>query len=408
MDIIIDEIEGNLWVAAVKNKRLFGLEIDAVNEEVRWGSLYRAKIIDINKAMDAAFVDLDEDNIGLLHNADTFHKDADGHYKKGGGEAIGKKFKAGDLVTVQAKGGYLLSDDEDSLALEDKSVRVSMNITLPGRHLIFSPMMEGNRISKRIIDKKQRKQLTKMLENVDDIQGCILRASASNVQTDILSREGTILKEIWERLQEFITGTEHGIIMEGPDAIARTLSNHAAENIDTIDAATYDPYIEAEEWCDIYAPDLVARVKQIEDLPTQVPLALIDQHDLMSQIEEVFQPYILLKGGGNIIIQDTAALCAIDINRGSDTSSNLSINLKAVEEIGRQTRITNLGGIIIIDFLKMNKKAEKQALLDALTILASQDPCTVQVHGFTTLGLIELTRERRTPPLQDCLEHIIE
>ena len=408
MDILVDEMDGTLWVVTTKNNKLHGLEIDAAAEEVRWGSIYRAKVIDINKAMDAAFLDLDGENTGILHNADIFYQDNKGNYKKGGDIAIGKRLQPGELVTVQAKGGYLFTEDSDHMAMEDKSVRVSMNITLPGRHLIFSPMMSKNRISKRIIDKKQRKQLTKMLNSVDDIQGCILRSSAASVQTDILKREGSILKEIWERLQEYIEGPEHGIIMEGPDAIARTLSNSANETIDRIEASTNDSHAETEEWCEIYAPDLVARVALIEDLSPNVPLALLDHHDLMTQVEDLFQPYWILDGGGSIILQETAALCAIDVNRGSDTGSNLSINLKAVEELGRQIRIMNLGGIIMVDFLRMSSKADKQKLMDALDILASNDACTVQIHGFTALGLVEMTRERRTPPLLDCLEHVIE
>ena len=98
------------------------------------------------------------------------------------------------MLVVQAKSGYLPKLDSMDITIEDKSPRVSMNITLPGRHLIFSPMMDENRISKRIHDKKRRKQLTKMLNNVDTVQGCILRASAADTQTDVLIREGKNIK----------------------------------------------------------------------------------------------------------------------------------------------------------------------------------------------------------------------
>lgn len=408
MDILVDEMEESLWVATVENNALTGLEIDPDNEEVRWGSIYWGKVTHIDKALDAAFVDLDGDNTGILHNADVRITDKDGNIQKGGDVSIGKLIKPGDMITVQAKSGYLPRMDSTDITIEDKSARISMDITLPGRHLIFSPMMQENRISKRIYDKKQRKQLTKMLNNVGDVNGCILRASAANVQTDILIREGKILKEIWEQLQQFLQGNECSTIMLGPDALQRTLSDQADKTIHNIDIVTMEQYQEVEEWCEIYAPDLVTKIKPVELPDQELDLGLFDFHDILDQIEDLFQPYVLLKGGGNIIIQETAALCAIDINRGGDTRSALTVNLDALEEIGRQIKLRNLGGIIIIDLLKTTGKKDREKLLTALDTLVIADPCTVQIHGITNLGLVEITRNRRTPPLQDRLELTFE
>lgn len=408
MQILIDEMEESLWVATIKDNKLHGLEIDPVDEEVRFGSIYLAKVLKIDKAMDAAFVQLDVDNTGLLHNKDVRLQDKNGNTVKGGSKAIGKLIKPGDMITVQAKSGYLPKPDSDDLTMEDKSAKVSMNITLPGRHLIFSPMMEKNRISKRIYDKKQRKQLTKMLNNVESIKGCILRASAANTQTDMLVREGGILKHIWEELQAYLQGDEACLIMEGPDAMQRMFSDNAGALISDINLTTMDRYQEVEEWCEIYAPDLVTKIKPIELPNGDDDLALFDFFDIIDQIEDLFQPYVILKAGGNIIIQETAALTAVDINRGGDTRGNLAINLDALDEIGRQLRLRNIGGIIIVDFLKMQTKKEKDKLLAAMETLIQLDPCTVQIHGLTALGLAEITRKRRTPALQDRLDLALE
>ncbi len=368
---------------------------------MRWGSVYWAKVTHIDKTLDAAFIDLDGENSGLLTNADVRILQKDGSYKKGGDVAIGKLIKSGQMIAVQAKSGYLPQLDSTDLTFEDKSVRVSMDITLPGRHLILAPMMINNRISSRITDKKQRKAMMKMLGSVDNIKGCILRASAADVQTDILMREGKILKNMWEQIQEFFSGNEVGLIMEGPNAIQRSIGDNAHRTINTIEITTMEKYQEIEEWCEIFAPDLVTKIVPI-DLPHQnVELELFDLRDMLDQIEHLFQPYVILKNTGNIIIQETAALTAIDVNRGGDKRNRLSVNLEAAEQIGRQLRLRNLGGIIIIDFLKMTNKKDKEALLSAIRDIAADDPCTVQVHGLTSLGLIELTRKRRTPALQE-------
>jgi len=404
MHILIDELNESLWVAATQNNKLKDLEIDPFEEEVRSGSVYWARVIKIDKAMDAAFVQLDEDNAGILHNTDFFGLTKDGKLERDGNIAIAKKIKAGDMLAVQAKSGYLPRIDSTDITMEDKSVRVSMNITLPGRYLIYAPSMENNRVSKRIRDKKERKQLTKMLNEVEMIKGCILRAAAANTQTDVLIRESEILKHIWEELQNYFEGNTPFQVMDGPDSIRRMLSDQAAYQIDRIDVSTMDQFKEVEEWCEIYAPDLVTKIHPADLPQPDADLALFDFHDLLDQVDMLFEPYILMNGGGNIIIQDTAALTAIDINRGGDTRGNLAINLDALNEIGRQIRLRNLGGIIVIDFLKMNKKIEKDTLLAAFEGIIAEDPCTVQLHGLTNLGLVELTRQRRTPPLQQRLD----
>ncbi len=397
-------MDESLWVATVEKNKLLGLEIDPINEEVRWGSIYWAKVTRIDKSLDAAYLNLDEENTGILYNADIRITDKKGNIQKGGDKAIGKLIHPGDMIAVQAKSGYLHRLDSTDLTIEDKSTRVSMDITLPGRYLIYSPMMSENRISKRIHNKKQRKQLTKMLNNVDNIKGCILRSAAANTQTDILIREGNILKKIWEQLQEFLNGKNVALIMLGPDALQRTLSDQAGKTISTIDIITMDQYQHVEEWCEIYAPDLVTKISPIEIPDHDMDLGLFDFRDLLDQIDALFQPYILMKNGGNMIVQETAALTAIDINSSGDTRSSLNINLEATEEIGKQLRLRNLGGIIIVDFLKMKHKKEKESLMKALNELGTEDPCTIQIHGMTALGLVEITRKRRTPPLQELLD----
>lgn len=399
MDILVDEHEGSLWVATIEKRKLIGLEIDPYEEEVRYGTIYWGEVIRIDKALDAAFINLDDENTGLLHNADIL---IDG--KKGGKDAIGKHLKAGDKIAVQAKSGYLPREDSADLTIEDKSARVSMNITIPGRHLIYSPFTQEKRISRRITDKKQRKQLTKMLNSVENIDGCILRASAANVQTDILIRESKILREIWEQIQEFLKGDEISPIMMGPDALQRTLSDQAGKTIASLDIVTMERYQEVEEWCEVYAPDLVTKVTPVELPDKNMELGLFDFRDILDQIDDLFQPYILMKGGGSIIIEETAALTAIDINRGSDIRPTQTINLEAIREIARQIRLRNIGGIIVIDLLKTKSKKEREELLKELNKMANHDPCTVQIHGITNLGLAEITRKQRSPSLQDRID----
>ncbi|MBN8521895.1 MAG: ribonuclease E/G [Alphaproteobacteria bacterium] len=403
MDILIEELDDGLWVAATENGRVTGLEIDPAREAVRWGGIYWGRVMKIDTAMDCAFIDLDGENVGLLHNADVRIFDSKGRVKKGGDVAIGKLIEPGQMIGVQAKSGYLPKDDDD-LTPEDKTARVSMDITLPGRYLIYSPVMTENRVSSRVKDGRLKKQLLKMLESIDGMQGCILRSSAVGMQTDILIREAHILKNIWTEVQGFFDGGGASLIMDGPDAIQRTLSDLAGERIQRIEVVTMERFEQAEEWCEIFAPDLVTKIEPIELKDPNAELALFDYRDIMDQIESLSVPYVVMPEGGSLIIQKTSALTAIDVNRGNDRRSALDINLTAAQEIGRHLRLRNLGGIITIDFLKITDKKQRALLLEALATAFAYDPCTVQIHGFTPLGLIELTRQRRSPSLQDRLD----
>ncbi|MGB4106605.1 MAG: ribonuclease E/G [Alphaproteobacteria bacterium] len=404
MDIHIEEIRGSVCVAATEGGRLQGLEIDPVAEEVRWGSIYWAKVKTIDAGLDAAFLDLDGKNTGILYNNDVRTREKNGRVVRGGATAIGKRFKTGSMVAVQAKSAYLPRSDGEYLSGESKIARMSMDITLPGRYLIYGSMTEGNRISARIRDKKLRKTLEKMLEHMENTRGCILRAAAADTQTEILQREGQILQGAWKDMQKNMKGKEPTLIALGPDAVQRSLSDHAAQLIDRIEIVTMEHLNRAEEWCSVFAPDLVTKITPIEIEDADQDLALFYYRDLMGQIEDLFQPYAVLPGGGNIITQSTAALTAIDVNKGADKRSLLAVNIEAAEEITRQIRLRNIGGIIVVDFLKFQGKKDENALLKALEWAVGQDPCTVQIHGKTALGLVEIARKRRTPPLHERFE----
>lgn len=401
MDILIEELETSIWTIALENGRLEGIEIDSPHENVRWGSIYWAKVTRIDTSLDAAFIDLDGDNTGILYNRDIRYSDKDGHVCKGGDKAIGKILKSGDMIAVQAKSAYMSTADDDLwIGNENKTTQVSMDITIPGRFLIYCPLIQKNSISQRIRNKDLRKQLKSMLNALKDMNGFILRNAAADLQTEILEREAHVLRTIWKEINVFFEGKEPCLIALGPDAIQRTLSDQAINPIERIEVVTMEHFTQAEDWCSIFAPDLMTKITPIELDDATRDLALLEYRDVLGQVESLLHDYSFLQKGGNIIIQETNALTAIDVNKGSETRSHLALNIDAAREIGRQMRLRNIGGIVIVDFLKMNKTDEKK-LLKELDDVINQDPCTIQIHGFTKLGLMELTRKRRTPSLHD-------
>ncbi len=409
MKILIEELDESLWVAGLgKDHKIEALEIDPAIEEVRSGSIYWARVIRIDKTLDAAFVLLDGENIGLLNSGDL-RIEKKGKIFKGGDEPISKLISAGDMILVQAKEGKIHTQDEG--AIENKSPRVSMNITIAGRYLIHTPFETKNRISQRIKDKEIRNNLKGMQKDMADNQSCIIRSAAANTQTEMLVREQKILSELWGQLDLHIKNNTEGsdpqLVMLGPDAIQRTLSDLSDRQIKSIEVIVMEHFEAVEDWCELYAPDLMTKITPIELKNPYDNLALFEHRDILGEIDLLFQPYIILKDGSTVILQETAALTAIDVNRGADNESNLKVNRKAAEEIAKQIRLRNLGGIIIIDAIKLKSEKERKDFLSALDKAFQKDPCTVQLHGLTKLGLVEVTRSRRTPTLSErCGNHV--
>lgn len=405
MDILIEEMKGGLWVAATENGRLQGLEIDPPGEDIRWGSVYRGKVARIDKSLDAAFIDLGGGREGILHNADI-RLEKDGKIIKGGQEAIGKSLRTGQSVIVQAKSGAARREGDFDFMRENKTAKLSMDITLPGRFLIYAPMSRQNEVSSRIRDRKLREQLIAMMNGFKPLRGLILRASSEDTQSDILLREAKILHKSWADMAPRLKGGEPALLLAGPDALARTIGDQAASNIERIEIATMDHFKKAEEWCALFGPDLMPRIQPVALEDAGDDLALFEARGIVGDIEDLFQEYGLLRGGGSIVIQKTAALTAIDVNRGADDRPAFDVNAEAAEEIARQIRLRNIGGIILIDFLKFSKKADQTRFLKRLDTVFCTDPCTVQIHGLTALGLLEITRRRRTPALEERLDSL--
>lgn len=400
MDILIEEYKENIWAASLKKGRINGLEIDPVDENVRWGSIYWAKVTRIDKAQDAAYLDLDGEHSGILYNRDIRITQENGAIMKGGQHPISKQLSPGDFIAVQAKSAHISGRDDDIWGKEKKSPRVSMDITLHGRYLIYGCFIGKNIISSRIRGKERRTQLENMMNTLEDLQGLILRSAAADMQTEILRRESSILKKTWHEIKKFLQGNEPALIALGPDSVQRILSDKATSSIDRIQIVTMDHFEQIEEWCEVFAPDLVTKIEPVTLKKATQDLALFDHRDVLGQIQSLLQEYVFLPGGCNIIIQMTAAMTVIDVNRGTHTGSHFEINTVAAIEIARQIRLRNIGGIVMVDFINMKKSDEKK-LITVMDEETYRDACTVQIHGFTKLGIMEISRKRRTPPLLD-------
>ncbi len=393
MDILIEDLDGSLWSVAIdKKNKIQNLEIDPYAEIVRWGSVYMAKVTRIDASQNAAFVDLGFGFEGILYHKDVRLDGAPAPKSK----KIGQVLSAGDMVMVQIKTAYNTAGQDENA----KHSRVSMDIALQGRYLIHLPFSKDNKISKRIHDQDLRKNLKSMVKNLPDMGGCILRASAANCQTDMLIRESKILKAIWDSLLEYDGENEPTLLMLGPNAVQRTLADLAGGSVDSIAVSTMDIFEETEEWCDLFAPDLMTKIEPRAAENTRSGMGLFEVHDLIGQFEGLLKSYIMLPSDGSIIFEKTAAMTVIDVNKGADKDI-MNANIEAAREIARQLRIRNTGGIIMADFINMTSKSQSDKVVAELDKAFASDPCTCLFHGITELGVFEISRQRRTPTLEE-------
>jgi Rne/Rng family ribonuclease len=278
-----------------------------------------------------------------------------------------------------------------------------MDVSLQGRFLIYTPKSPGNRISRRIRDPLVRKQLIAMSKAIKVVNGCILRASAAHTQTEQLIREAKIQRAIWESLQMFVNDTEPALLMLGPDALQRVLADFATSRVGGIQVADDEREAEARNWCDLYAPELMQKIESRQVSGTRSGTGLLEVHDILGQIEEFLRPTVPLKSGGNLMIEETALGTTIDVNSGPSNSLQ-TVNIEAADEIARQIRLRNIGGVILIDFAGPKDKPNLARLDKRLQQAFDLDPCTVESHGPTKTGLFEVTRSRRTASLMDRIE----
>ncbi|MEC7703394.1 MAG: ribonuclease E/G [Pseudomonadota bacterium] len=403
MEILIDTINDSICAVALnKNHSLEAVELDPEFEQIRHGTIYMGRVERIDATDNTAYIDLGHGLIGYLNAKDARH------LGKKTDKPLPKWLNAGDLIIVQAQDGFISPRIGTYEQYEDKNVRLTMDLTLHGRFMLYAPYRKDNKISKRIKDKALNAQLLEMMDS-ENMHGVILRAASKMIQNDMLIREYKMLAHAWQAILNNIPmENTTGPILAGPDAIMRMLSNQAMNTIERVEICGDDLFDHTQTWCMQFAPDLVSKIihSSIDENAIDAE-RLFEFRGVLTPIEDLYRPYAVLDNGASIIIEETAALTAIDVNRGGARGSKLNINISTAKEIMRQIRLRNLSGIIMIDFLKMANDAERKELTQAMKKFAADDPYTVQIHGLTKLGLMEVSRARRTPPLSEKLDSAI-
>lgn len=375
---------GERKIALVENGILLEYYEEEDKETRKEGNIYIGIVKDIVEGMQSAFVDIGTEKNSFIHLKDVLPKVDEKKEKLDTNISIKKTIKPNQKILVQVK-----KDSNDK-----KGARVSTHINLPSKYIVFMPNTDIVTISQKIEDKKEQERLLKLVkENLSSGNGAIIRTSAEGKEKEIIEDIKKIEKK-WDKITKInvdLNSNKPQLLYKSEDIIEKMLIDLTEKNIGKI---VVDEKQEKEN-----LEKLLEENKEYKNIKIELKENIFDIYDLEKQIKKSKNRKIWLKCGGFITIDKTEALTAIDVNTGKYTGNKnleqtiLKVNKEATVEIAKQIRLRDIGGIIIIDYIDMLKKEDKEEIIKLLKEELKKDRTKTQVEGFTKLDLMELTRK---------------
>jgi len=399
-EILINVTPLETRVGIVENGALQEVNIERQRSRGIVGNVYKGRVNRVLPGMEAAFVDFGLEKAGFLHVSDLVvspHVDLSENESRQFG--IGDLLREGDTLLVQVT--------KDPIGT--KGARLTTNISVPSRYLVYMPNASMIGISVKIEDEAERERLRNRIADCMQGQqqgGCIVRTAAEGVEEDELQRDINFLCTLWESVQEQAEqdSTEFPIVLEDLPLALRVLRDMVDENTDRVKIDSRETYEKSIRFARKYFPDIPC---QIEHYPGDRPI--FDLYNIDDEIQAALGRRVSLKSGGYLIIDQTEAMTTVDINTGGFVGHHnleetiFKTNLEAAQAIARQLRLRNLGGIIIIDFIDMSDEEHKKQVLKALEKALEKDHAKTHVCEVSQLGLVEMTRKRT----RESLEHTL-
>ncbi|HMN44800.1 MAG TPA: Rne/Rng family ribonuclease [Povalibacter sp.] len=384
--------EEELRVALVDGQKIYDLDIEVPSKEQKKSNVYKGRITRVEPSLEACFVDYGADRHGFLPL-----KEVSKEYFKDGGSPGNRNIRE------------LLNEGQEILVQVEKEERgnkgaaLTTFISLAGRFLVLMPNnARAGGVSRRI-EGEDREQLREALDQVQipDGMGAIVRTAGVGRSAEELQWDLDNLKEVWNAIaQANESRPAPFLIYQESKAILRALRDYLADDIGEILVDNQEVFNEAQQYMQRFMPATLRKLKLYEDA---VPL--FTRFQIENQIESAHSHKVNLPSGGSIVIDPTEALVSIDINsaratRGTDIETTaLNTNLEAADEIARQLRLRDLGGLIVIDFIDMESQKNQRAVEDRLRDAVKQDRARIQIGRISRFGLLELSRQRLRPSI---------
>ncbi|MEV8338010.1 Rne/Rng family ribonuclease [Leucobacter sp. NPDC077196] len=383
-EMIVRTTADRVQIGVLEDKVLVEHYVARSSENSLIGNVYLGRVQNVLPSMEAAFVD-----IGRGRNAVLYSGEVDWSDFEGGNTArrIENALKPGDQVLVQVT--------KDPVG--HKGARLTSQISLPGRFLVYVPGGAMNGISRKLPD-TERARLKKILKAVlPDGAGVIVRTAAEGASEDQLTHDVQRLTRQWESIQKRVEKGGGPVLLHSePDMLIKIVRDVFNEDFHRLTISGADTYATIENYLSQVAPDLLERVEQYD-----AERDIFDEYRVTEQIAKALDRKVWLPSGGSLVIDRTEAMTVVDVNTGKFVGSGGNLeetvtknNLEAAEEIVRQLRLRDIGGIIVVDFIDMVLESNRDLVLRRMVECLSRDRTKHQVAEVTSLGLVQMTRKK--------------
>lgn len=408
-DIVINATVFEVRIALIENGNLVEFYLERPSEKGLVGNIYVGRIRRVLPGMQAAFVDIGLERTGFLYVDDVLpqNRTSIDDILSGNGQTCSDESGTQDFPLLRKTSGPniedILHDGQLVLVqvckepLGSKGARLTCNITLPCRNLVFMPMTDHIGISRKIENEEVRQRLYEMIEDLRPANaGFIVRTMAENISHEEIEADMEFLLHVWSEIQDKVEKTSAPMQLYADfDVILRVLRDVFSPEVDRVVVDDIDTYGRVLQFVQNFAPRLDYKVHLYKD-----NLPIFETYGVEIDINRVLDKKIWLRSGGYIIIETTEALSVIDVNTGRFVGKRdleetiFKTNMEAVKEIAYQLRLRNIGGIIIIDFIDMEDPLHREELFRTLKEATLNDKSRINMLKISEFGLVQMTRKR--------------
>ena len=397
-EIIINSASEETRVAVLENKEVVELYIDRKRESGIAGNTYKGKVVKILPGIQSAFVDIGLEKAAFLYVSDA-GADAEEYARMIEEEGLEGRteFKTQHSIEDILQEGQEIMVQVSKEPIGTKGARITSYISLPGRYLVLMPTVEHIGISRRIKDGKERARLKEIVQSIRKPgMGYIIRTASEEVDQESLTADAEFLELLWENIQRKREGVSAPALLYSElDLTFRTVRDLFTSKVGRLVIDSASEYERIREFVRLYLPSMLPRVELHEG---EEPI--FEAYDIEAEINRALDKKVWLKSGGYIVIDHAEALTVIDVNTGKyvgkrDPEETITqTNLEAVKEVAYQLRLRNIGGIIIIDFIDMEKEKNREKVFNAMQEAFAKDRARTNIIRMSELGLIEMSRKR--------------
>jgi ribonuclease G len=408
-ELIINVTSFETRVALLENSSLTELHIERESDKGITGNIYKGRVTRVLPGMQAAFVDIGIPRSAFLYVVDVYRSDRGFEEMLNGTPDVPVDMEQnGKLSDLQKP--RIIYPIEDLLMegqeipvqvvkepIGSKGSRISSHISLPGRYLVYMPMVNHVGISRRIENEEERTRLKDIVQRIKPAAaGFIIRTASEGAAEEEIAMDMDFLSRVWDNIHKRMQhAAVPSLVHEDLSVSLRAIRDLYSRDVERVVVDSRKTYDSIMEFSENFMPQLKHSVEYYD---REEPI--FDTYGIEVEISRALGKRIWLKSGGYIVIEETEALVAIDVNtgrfvgKGNPDDTIFKTNLEAVKEIAYQIRLRNLGGIIIIDFIDMDRESDREKILQAFKEALSKDRAKSNILSISELGLIEMTRKR--------------